>query len=82
MLGRNLLHFNFPMHILSIMDLLHLYVAFTVKIKASTDVELGSVSKDDSLDDSKMEPNVYINSLTEVAGTSIIKFMFVLCVFL
>jgi len=50
------------------MDLLFLYIlAFTMK--ANTDVELGSVSKNNSLDDSKMQPNVYTNPLTGVAGT-------------
>ena len=68
MLGRSLYSLIFQCTFLSIMDLLHLYVAFTVKVKASTDVELGSVSKDDSLDDSKMESNVYINPFTGVAG--------------
>ena len=43
-------------------------VGFTVKVKATTDVELGSVSKD-SLDDSKVELNVHVNPLASVSGT-------------
>jgi len=62
--------FKFSMHMFKWHGLtLLIHIAFTVKVKASTDVELGSVSKNDSLDDSKMEPNVYINPLTGVAGT-------------
>ena len=39
-----------------------------MKAKATTDVELGSISKD-SLDDTKLESSVYANPLTGVAGT-------------